>query len=88
MHGALDTFVLEQSAPHLFSFGPLLGSDESLEQCQAGLRIRRIGLHRLVQACQFGVVHPYIPPADYRRNRTRKGLSTRRMCQRQVRQRP
>ena len=71
-----------------------------LEQRQAGCDVCWIGLHSLVQACQFCVIHAFPFTGSHqgescvRSSRNlytqpaRRGLSARRTYQRQVRQRP
>src|SRR5262249_32511600 len=65
MHGSRSVFSLEQRTSHLLGFVPALGHDESAEQSQAGCGICRIGLHGLVQACQFCVVHAFPFTSSY-----------------------
>jgi hypothetical protein len=59
MHSSRSVFSLEQRTPRLLGFVPTPGYDKSMEQRQAGCGICRIGLHSLVQACQFCVVHAF-----------------------------
>jgi hypothetical protein len=59
MHGSRSVFSLEQRTSHLLGFVPAPGHEETVEQCQAGRGICRIGLHSLMQACQFCIVHAF-----------------------------
>jgi len=59
MHGSRSVFSLEQRTSYLLGFMPTPDHDKSVEQRQAGCGICRIGLHGLVQACQFCVVHAF-----------------------------
>ena len=59
MHGSRSVFSLKESTSHLLGFVPTPERDEAVEQRQAGCGICRIGLHSLVQACQFCVVHAF-----------------------------
>ncbi len=54
-----SVFSLQEGASHLLGFMPTPGLDESVEQRQAGGAICRIGLHSLLQACQFCVIHAF-----------------------------
>jgi hypothetical protein len=59
MHGSRSIFSLEERTSYLLGFEPTPGHDKSVEQRQAGRGIGWIGLHSLVQACQFWVIHAF-----------------------------
>jgi hypothetical protein len=69
MYGSRSIFSLEQRTSHLLGFVPTPGHDESVEQRQAGRGICCIGLHSLVQACQFCVVHAFPFTSSHVRSR-------------------
>src|SRR4029450_3104397 len=69
MYGSRSIFSLEQRTSHLLGFVPTPGHDESVERGQGGRGICCIGLHSLVQASQFCVVHAFPFTSSHVRSR-------------------